>query len=79
MDSVFNTEDPELKLALLYYFFDSANNGVRSRETGSDGDLKDAIQHKPASIPVLTDTPREMVFYGRVCRTLRKSLSKPTM
>jgi predicted unusual protein kinase regulating ubiquinone biosynthesis (AarF/ABC1/UbiB family) len=72
----FNTEDPELKLALLYYFFDSSTTGSGVVRPEAMEILKDAIQHKPASMPVLTDTPREMVFYGRVCGTLRKSFEK---
>ena len=70
----FNTEDPELKLALLYYFFDSSTTGSGVVRPEAMEILKDAIQHKPASMPVLTDTPREMVFYGRVCGLLESPL-----
>ena len=72
----FNTDDPELKLALLYYFFDSSTTGSGVVRPEAMEVLKDAIQHKPAAMPVLTKTPREMVFYGRVCGTLRKSFEK---
>ena len=65
-----------MKLALLYYFFDSSTTGSGVVRPEAMEILKDAIQHKPASMPVLTDTPREMVFYGRVCGTLRKSFEK---
>ena len=60
----------------LYYFFDSSTTGSGVVRPEAMEILKDAIQHKPASMPVLTDTPREMVFYGRVCGTLRKSFEK---
>jgi hypothetical protein len=59
-----------------YYFFDSSTTGSGVVRPEAMEILKDAIQHKPASMPVLTDTPREMVFYGRVCGTLRKSFEK---
>ena len=60
----------------MYYFFDSSTTGSGVVRPEAMEILKDAIQHKPASMPVLTDTPREMVFYGRVCGTLRKSFEK---
>ncbi|KAH8054223.1 hypothetical protein JL722_8954 [Aureococcus anophagefferens] len=96
-DFEFNTDDPELKMALMYYFFDSSTTGSGAVRPEAMEFLKDAIQHNPAIIraaqeseipnfkgsdlghfplaimPVLTDTPREMIFYGRVCGTLRKS------
>eukprot|EP00629_Pelagomonadales_sp_RCC1024_P014870 CAMPEP_0119267132 /NCGR_PEP_ID=MMETSP1329-20130426/5386_1 /TAXON_ID=114041 /ORGANISM="Genus nov. species nov., Strain RCC1024" /LENGTH=651 /DNA_ID=CAMNT_0007267043 /DNA_START=106 /DNA_END=2058 /DNA_ORIENTATION=+ len=72
----FNTEDPELKMALLYYFFDSSTTGNGAVRPEAMDFLKDAIQHKPSVMPVLTDTPREMVFYGRVCGTIRKSFER---
>ena len=72
-DFEFNTDDPELKMALMYYFFDSSTTGSGAVRPEAMEFLKDAIQHNPAIMPVLTDTPREMIFYGRVCGTLRKS------
>lgn len=71
-DFNFNTEDPELKMALMYYFFDSSQSGGGAVRPEAMEFLKDAMQHNPSIMPVLTDTPREMVFYGRVCGTLRK-------
>lgn len=72
-DFNFNTDDPELKMALMYYFFDSSTTGAGCVRPEAMEFLKDAIQHNPSIMPVLTDTPREMIFYGRVCGTLRKS------
>jgi predicted unusual protein kinase regulating ubiquinone biosynthesis (AarF/ABC1/UbiB family) len=72
-DFEFNTDDPELKMALMYYFFDSSTTGSGAVRPEAMEFLKDAIQHNPSIMPVLTDTPREMIFYGRVCGTLRKS------
>lgn len=72
-DINFNTDNSEFKLALLYYFFDSSrdlSDVVRPQATEF---LMDAIQHNPNKMPVMTDVPREVVFYGRVCGTLRKS------
>ncbi|KAH8095607.1 hypothetical protein JL720_2919 [Aureococcus anophagefferens] len=66
-DFEFNTDDPELKMALMYYFFDSST-------TGSGAVRRHGVRPRGQAImPVLTDTPREMIFYGRVCGTLRKS------
>ena len=31
------------------------------------------MQHNPKAMPVFTNVPKEMIFYGRVCGTLRKS------
>lgn len=72
-DFNFNTESKDLKVSLLYFIFDSSRDvpGVVTPEACDY--LRDAIQHNPRSMPVLTDVPREMVFYGRVCSTLRKS------
>ena len=38
--------------------------------------LKDAIQHKPASMPVLTDTPGKWSFTGGSVARLPKSFEK---
>mmetsp|Transcript_13343 Transcript_13343/g.17825 ORF Transcript_13343/g.17825 Transcript_13343/m.17825 type:complete len:319 (+) Transcript_13343:1-957(+) len=69
----FNTEELEHRVALLYYLFDSTReiDGVVSREAMDY--LRDAIRYTPKRMPVLTDVPQEMVFFGRVCSVLRKS------
>lgn len=72
-DINFNTENTEFKLALLYYFFDSSRDVSEVVRPEATEYLKDAIQHNPRVMPVMTDVPREVVFYGRVCGTLRKS------
>ena len=72
-DFDFNTTDTEHRVALLYYLFDSSRSieGVVSREAMEF--LQDAIRYTPKRMPVLTTVPREVVFYGRVVATLRKS------
>lgn len=72
-DINFNTDNTEFKLALLYYFFDSSRDVSEVVRPEATEYLKDAIQHNPRIMPVMTDVPREVVFYGRVCGTLRKS------
>ena len=37
--------------------------------------LEDMMQHNPKRIPAVSSAPRECIFYGRVCATLRKSLA----
>lgn len=69
----FSTPDVELKMALLYYFFDSSPTGAGVVRAETMEYLRQAIQHNPKIMPVLSDTPREMIFYGRVCGTLKKS------
>ena len=72
-DFDFSTDDVEHRVALLYYLFDSTRHieGVVSPEAMEY--LVDAIRYTPKRMPVLTTVPREVVFYGRVVSTLRKS------
>ena len=49
-DFEFNTDDPELKMALMYYFFDSSTTGSGAVRPEAMEFLKDAIQHNPAII-----------------------------
>jgi len=69
----FNTENTDHKVALLYYLFDSARSvdGVEGIQEAME-DLFRRMKYSPKTMPVLTDVPREMVFYGRVMGTLRK-------
>ncbi|KAJ8603626.1 hypothetical protein CTAYLR_007570 [Chrysophaeum taylorii] len=69
----FNTQHLDLKLALLFYFFDSKRDIASFVDPKATDFLMDAIQHNPRIMPVMTDIPREVVFYGRVCSSLRKS------
>lgn len=69
----FNTDSKDLKMSLLYFLFDSSRDVPGVVTPDACDYLRDAIQHNPRSMPVLTDVPREVVFYGRVCSTLRKS------
>ena len=72
-DFSFNTEDLDLQLALLHYFFDTSMSGEGLVPQRALDTLEDMMQHNPKAMPVMTNVPKEMIFYGRVCATLRKS------
>ncbi|KAJ1448124.1 hypothetical protein M885DRAFT_540279 [Pelagophyceae sp. CCMP2097] len=72
-DLTFNTEDPELQLALLHFFFDTSASGNGIVKQSALDVLEDMIQHNPKKLPVLTKVPSELIFFGRVCTTLRKA------
>ena len=62
------------RAALFYQFFDSTSEGAGIPEEDLE-ELRDRLQHDISSVPMFTDLPPEVVFYGRTVASLRRCLA----
>ncbi|KAK3237912.1 hypothetical protein CYMTET_52043, partial [Cymbomonas tetramitiformis] len=70
----FNTNNRDMQVALMYMFFDSSHKLPEAIPKDLVQLLRHYIAHDVTKLPILTDIPKEVVFFGRVIGSFRKCL-----
>ena len=75
-DFKFNTADVDEIGALFAYFFDTDATAGGTVDPATYESIRRTARYKPAALPIATDCPKEVVFFGRVVASLRKCFEK---
>ena len=72
----FNTSDSDEIGAILHYFFDTDSTGGGTVDAATFEAIRRTARYKPQALPIATNCPSEVVFFGRVVASLRKCFEK---